>query len=141
VLFDYKGGHYLFNLREFDRCRMRGNCARLADPANVDPVTGAARNPEVNVWRQNVPAAWIEPADFLKLRDVSVTYTVPSTWARRIRARAASVTLAAHNVALWSDYSGFDPEVSSYGDVNFARADAYPVPMLRRVALSVTVGF
>jgi TonB-dependent starch-binding outer membrane protein SusC len=139
--FDYRAGHYLFNLREFDRCRVRSNCARLADPANVDLVTGTAVNAEANVWRQNIPAVWIEPADFLKLRDVSLTYTVPGAWARRIRASAASVTLAAHNVALWSDYSGIDPEVNSYGDVNFSRADAYPVPMLRRVSLSVNVGF
>ncbi|HXF96274.1 MAG TPA: SusC/RagA family TonB-linked outer membrane protein, partial [Gemmatimonadales bacterium] len=141
VLFDYKGGHFLFNQREFDRCRVRANCARLADPRNVDPVTGAALNPEVNVWRQNIPGAWIEPADFLKLRDVSLTYTMPGAWAQRFRATAASLTLAAHNVALWTDYSGMDPEVNSYGDVNFARADAYPVPMLRRLSLSVNLSF
>ncbi|HYT82486.1 MAG TPA: SusC/RagA family TonB-linked outer membrane protein [Gemmatimonadales bacterium] len=141
VLFDYKGGHFLFNQREFDRCRVRANCARLADPRNVDPVTGAALNPEVNVWRQNVPGVWVEPAHFLKLRDVSVSYAVPTTWARRARANSASITLAAHNVALWSDYSGFDPEVNSYGDVSFSRADAYPVPMLRRVSASLNLSF
>ncbi len=141
VLFDYKSGHYLFNQREFDRCRVRSNCARLADPRNVDPATGTALNPEVNVWRQNIPGVWIEPATFLKLRDLSVTYAIPPAWAGRFRASAASITLAAHNVALWSDYSGMDPEVNSYGDVNFSRADAYPAPMLRRVSLSVNASF
>ncbi|MGH7699576.1 MAG: TonB-dependent receptor plug domain-containing protein, partial [Gemmatimonadales bacterium] len=141
ILFDHKGGHYLFNQREFDRCRLRANCARLADPRNVDPAAGTVLNPEARVWQQNIPAVWIEPADFIKLRDVSLTYTVPPAWARRVRASTASITLAAHNLAQWTDYSGIDPEVNSYGDVNFSRADAYPAPMLRRLSLSVNVGF
>ncbi|MGH7506283.1 MAG: TonB-dependent receptor domain-containing protein, partial [Longimicrobiales bacterium] len=141
ALLDYKGGHYLFNYKEYDRCRFRDNCARLADPTNVDPVTGEALNPEVNVWRQTIRGAWIEKADFVKLRDLSLTYSLPPEWAQQFRASRASITLAGHNLAMWTDYSGIDPETNSYGNRSFVRADIYAAPMIRRLSLAVNLGF
>jgi TonB-linked SusC/RagA family outer membrane protein len=132
-LFDYKGGHYLYNYNEYNRCRFHGNCARVND-------VELAESPEAPVWRQ-VPGAYVEKADFVKLRDVSLTYTLPSVWAQRFRGSAASLTLAGHNLALWSDYSGIDPEVNSYGNRSFARADIYALPMMRRLSVSLNVGF
>lgn len=133
ALLDYKGGHYLYNYREYNRCRFHGNCERVNDPANAD-------NPELPVWQQ-VPGEYVEKADFMKLRDVSVTYTLPTVWAQRFRANAASLTVAGHNLALWSGYSGMDPELNSYGNRSFARADIYAVPMTRRVSASVNLSF
>ncbi|MHB1168301.1 MAG: hypothetical protein ACYC28_03365 [Longimicrobiales bacterium] len=112
----------------------------MADPSNVDPVTGEVLNPEVNVWRQ-VPSAWLEDASFVKLRDLSLTYTLPGNLVQRIGADAASITLAGHNLALWSDYSGLDPEVNGYGNRSFVRADVYAVPMIRRMTMSVNLSF
>lgn len=140
ALFDYKGGHKVFNYKEYNRCRFQDNCERMADPNNVDPVTGEVLNPEVYVWRQ-VPSAYLEDGDFIKLRDLSLTYTLPTEWATRIGADAASLTLAGHNLALWSDYSGIDPEVNGYGNRAFVRADVYAVPMIRRMTMSVNLSF
>ncbi|HEX2094915.1 MAG TPA: TonB-dependent receptor, partial [Longimicrobiaceae bacterium] len=144
VLLDHKGGHYIYNHKEFNRCGTAtvANCERINNPAN-------ANHPELPVWRQ-VRAAYIEKADFVKLRDLSLTYTVPTAWAQRFRATAASLTLAGRNLALWSDYSGIDPEVNGYGSGgitgggiarNFARADIFPVPMTRRVSVSLNLSF
>ncbi|HEV2130326.1 MAG TPA: hypothetical protein VGR27_04465, partial [Longimicrobiaceae bacterium] len=75
------------------------------------------------------------------LRDLSASYTLPSAWAQRMGASLASITLAGHNLAQWSDYSGIDPEVNTYGNRSFIRADVYPVPMIRRMSLSVNFSF
>jgi hypothetical protein len=141
ALLDYKGGHYLFNYKEYNRCRFQQNCARLADPANVELATGAALNPEVAVWTQSIPGAWIEDASFLKLRDVSVTYSLPSAWAQRFFATGASFTVAGHNLLQWTDYSGIDPETNTYGNRNFIRGDAYAAPMMRRFSTSLNLTF
>ena len=141
TLLDYKGGFKVFNYKERNRCLSSGNnCARMADPGNIDLATGAVLNPEVYVWRQ-VPVAFLEKGDFVKLRDVSLTYSLPGLWAARMHADAASLTLAGHNLALWSGYSGIDPEVNGYGNRSFVRADVYAVPMIRRVSLSVNLSF
>jgi TonB-dependent starch-binding outer membrane protein SusC len=134
ALLDHKGGHYLYNYKEYARCNVATqlNCERMNDPALAD-------HPDRPLWRTQFH--YIEKADFIKLRDLSLTYSLPSEWAQRMRADGASITLAGHNLALWSDYSGIDPEVNSYGNRNFARTDVYPVPMTRRLTMSLNVSF
>jgi hypothetical protein len=88
-----------------------------------------------------VPYAYLEDGDFIKLRDLSLTYSLPQNLVQRVGANAASITLAGHNLALWSDYSGLDPEVNGYGNRSFVRADIYAVPMIRRMTMSVNLSF
>jgi hypothetical protein len=135
MLLDYKGGHYIYNYKEFNRCALNQNCERVNDPSLADHI-------DRPIWlATNAQGYWIEPADFTKLRDLSVTYTLPSNLAQRFRANSASLTLAGHNLALWSDYSGLDPEVNGYGNRAFGRADVYPVPMLRRWSAALNFSF
>ncbi|MGH7577899.1 MAG: SusC/RagA family TonB-linked outer membrane protein [Longimicrobiales bacterium] len=156
VLFDHKGGHHLFNYKEYNRCAVNANCEGLHD-------AGMRQNADTVIWRStssvtessaaagsNASAGaplgyWIEKADFIKLRDLSLTYTLPSRIAQAFRATGASITVAGHNLAQWTDYSGLDPEASGYGPVpgrgNFARADVYPVPMLRRWSVAMNLSF
>lgn len=133
TLFDYKGGFYLFNYKEYNRCRFQANCERVNDPA-------LQGDPEMPVYRQ-VPGAYIEKADFIKFRDLSLTYAVPSAWITRTGASGASVTLAVRNLGLWTDYSGIDPEVNTYGNRSFVRADIYAAPMNRRASVAVNLSF
>lgn len=152
VLFDAKAGHHLFNYREYNRCAQNANCPRRHDPALMN-------HPDSIIWRSttSIPkasadagsianaqaplGAWIEKADFIKLRDVSLSYTVPGAWVRRFGASSATFTVAGRNLALWSDYSGMDPEVNGYGNRSFARFDGFPVPMLRRWSTAVNLSF
>jgi TonB-dependent starch-binding outer membrane protein SusC len=143
ALLDFKGGHYLFNQKERNRCQTANdNCAVVNDPRARFPVTAADSilNKELLVWR-TIPAMFIEPADFAKLRELSLVINTPVQWARRMGFESASFVLAGRNLALWSDYKGLDPEVSSYGGRNFVRVDAYAAPMTRRLSASVNLTF
>lgn len=145
ALLDYKGGFYLFNLKERNRCQsFNDNCARNNDPRARFPKTAADSllNKELAVWRNATPAAlWIEQADFVKLRELSLTYTVPPRWVAAARASGASVIVSGRNLSLWSDYSGIDPEVNSYGGRLFVRTDAYASPMTRRLSVAVNLTY
>jgi TonB-linked SusC/RagA family outer membrane protein len=145
VLLDHKGGNYLWNYKEYNRCAQNTNCERVNDPA-------LANHPDRPIWlATNAQGYWVEKADFVKLRDVSLTYTLPPSVARVARASAASFTVAGHNLAMWTDYTGLDPEVNGYGSrpdivlgrtaAAFARADVFPVPMLRRWSVAMNVSF
>jgi TonB-linked SusC/RagA family outer membrane protein len=143
ALLDHKGGHHIFNLKEFNRCSTANdNCALVNDPsyrfalANGD----TARHLEMLVRRQ-VHGVWVEKADFTKLRDLSLSWTLPTALLTRTGASAATLTLSGHNLALWSDYTGFDPEVNTYGGRNFVRVDAYASPMMRRWTLGLNLNF
>jgi outer membrane receptor protein involved in Fe transport len=86
--------------------------------------------------------AYMESADFARLREVSLTYSLPQQWAALFRAGSASVTLAGRNLALWTGYTGFDPEVvSGIADNQFLRQDFLTVPPDRRWVVRMNVGF
>jgi TonB-linked SusC/RagA family outer membrane protein len=143
TLLDYKGGHYLFNLKERNRCQpANDNCARNNDPRVRSPQTAADTllSRELVVWR-SVPGVFIEPADFVKLREVSISTTIPQRFIARTGAAQAQFVLSGRNLALWSDYSGLDPEVNSYGGRNFVRVDAYANPMARRFSAALNLTF
>jgi TonB-linked SusC/RagA family outer membrane protein len=144
ALLDYKGGHYLYNLQERNRCQSNDNCWRTNNPRARFPQTPEDQKlaNELAVYRStSVSPEWIQKADFTKLREVSLTFDVPSRYLRATRASTASVMLAARNLAVWSDYEGVDPEVNSYGGRNFVRVDAYAMPMTRRLSAALNLTF
>jgi TonB-dependent starch-binding outer membrane protein SusC len=143
ALLDYKGGHYLFNLKERSRCQAANdNCARNNDPRVRFPQTAADSllAKELIVWR-SIPSAFIEKADFVKLREVSLSISLPQRYVSRLGVGTADLVFSGRNLGLWSDYSGLDPEVNSYGGRNFVRVDAYANPNARRLAAQLNFTF
>ncbi len=131
VLADYKGGHKLFNMTQQ---------TRDADGNSWEAVNPAADTIAFKVRRYSTPQ-YIEAADFVKLREVSLTFTLPRTLAERAHARSMDLTVGGRNLAIWTKYSGPDPEVNIDGDANFTRGDYMSVPMLRRFVTTLNVNF
>jgi hypothetical protein len=88
-----------------------------------------------------VSPEWIQKGDFIKLREVSATFDLPTRYAQKARASSAFISLSARNLAVWSDYEGVDPEVNTYGGRNFVRVDAYAAPMMRRVSATINLTY
>jgi len=147
ALLDHKGGHKVFNLQERNRCQTANdNCARVNNPAARFPQGTTAADSilfkELAVYRStSVSPEWIQPGDFIKLREVSLSVDVPTRYAQKARASSASLVLSARNLALWTDYEGADPEVNSYGGRNFVRVDAYAAPMTRRLSATINLQY
>jgi TonB-dependent starch-binding outer membrane protein SusC len=146
ALVDHKGGYKLFNLQERNRCQTANdNCWRTNDPRARFPQTPEDQvlADELAVYRSaaGVSPEWIQKADFIKLREVSVTVDVPSRYLAQTRAQSASIILSARNLGIWSDYEGVDPEVNSYGGRNFVRIDAYAAPQTRRLSAAINLTY
>ena len=143
-LIDYKGGHKLVNIKEWNRCvAANDNCAYANTPRVRFPQTpqDSLLNKELAYYR-NTASGWsgfLEDAAFTKLRDLSLTITAPDRWAARAGAQSAHVVLSGHNLALWTDYTGLDPEVNNYSNRagGFARADVFAAPMTKRYTVAV----
>ncbi|MBU6367831.1 MAG: SusC/RagA family TonB-linked outer membrane protein, partial [Gemmatimonadetes bacterium] len=56
-----------------------------------------------------------ESGDFLRWRELAVTYTLGQDFAKKLGFRDASITLAGRNLLLWTKYSGQDPESNENG--------------------------
>jgi TonB-linked SusC/RagA family outer membrane protein len=146
ALLDHKGGHKVFNLQERNRCQgANDNCARVNNPAMRFPGPTRADSAlfkELQVYRSgSVSPEWIQKADFIKLREISLSVMLPQRYAQRAKVQSASLVLSARNLAVWSDYEGVDPEVNSYGGRNFVRVDAYAAPMMRRLTSAIHLQF
>ncbi len=121
-------------LSKYERLRRYGN------PTPGQPAFVQANGKATTV--NDVREAFLEPGDFLRLRELSATYTVPSKYLRSLRntISGASVTWAMQNVKLWTDYSGSDPEINSQSGA-FSRQDFLTVPNPRKQTIRVNLNF
>ena len=54
----------------------------------------------------------VEDGSFIRLKTVQLAYMLPADFLKRIKIKSAKVYMAAQNIITWSNYSGYDPEVS-----------------------------
>ena len=90
-------------------------------------------------------------SDFIRLREISLSYRVPSDMIEGLGLDNATLTFGGRNVKLWmlGDYRGIDPEINpsancTGGGVNcnfLTGTEAFGVPIPRRFALSARIGF
>jgi TonB-linked SusC/RagA family outer membrane protein len=138
TLFNYRGGYNIFNsTREF-RCGQFYNCQDIQDRS-----TPLADQAKVMARLMGTSGPYIEDADFVKLRELAFTYTVPRRWASMARVDNASITVAGRNLATWTDYTGFDPEVNSNANAanQFTTSDFLAQPPVRMWTVRFNLGF
>jgi TonB-linked SusC/RagA family outer membrane protein len=121
-------------LSKYERLRRYGN-PNAGQPAFITDSTASPLT--VN----DVQDAYIQDATFIRLRELSVSYTLPQRWARMLQATTATITLAGQNLALWTKYQGFDPEVVSNALALFNRDDFFTQPPVRRYVIRMNVTF
>ncbi len=121
-------------LSKYERLRRYGN-PTAGQPAFLTETTGAAMT--VN----DVQDAYIQDGTFIRLREVSLSYALPLKWAQAFRATTATLTLAGQNLALWTKYEGYDPEVVSNALALYNRDDFFTQPPVRRYVVRVNVTF
>jgi TonB-dependent starch-binding outer membrane protein SusC len=163
TLFEYKAGHYtITNLTDGFR---KANASIGRNTFGAAQVEAAVENP-ASTAEQRLDAALLwankykalspydgmnqnEHGDFVRWREISLTYQAPDKLAGRLGARDMSLSLTGRNLMLWTRYSGVDNETNVFGrsstggiDNNFGDAiEAFGFPIPRRVSLSVRLGY
>jgi len=143
ALVDFKRGNKMFNSDEEVRCDGAlgvGLCEANYHPERYSPIylaqlstTGASLG---------IEDAFIQNASFVKLREVSATYTLPERWLRRAGVSRAAITLAARELHTWTDYRGPDPEVRfNPTSTSVLNEDQGLVPPLSQFVASIHLTF
>lgn len=87
---------------------------------------------------------FVEDASYVKLREFSVGYTVDQSLLSKVGlnryAKGLKLALIGRNLYTWTNYSGFDPDVTSGGDFNF-RIEGFRPPQFRTLTGQVEVTF
>ena len=110
VSLDYKGGFSLFNQTTQFYCLNTNTCSD--ETLTSTPLEDQARLVAMRFKTPATTAGYWENGQFWRLREVGATYTMPQALASGLRARDASLTLAARNLKVWTSYKGTDPEAN-----------------------------
>lgn len=107
--------------------------------------------PGFNARTQGIFEYWVEDGTFVKLRELSATYTLDQAPIRRVFRDGVDVTVSGRNLWVWTDYSGYDPELNLFGtnagglgSVQTTAADrgfdfgGYPIPRVWSVSARFT---
>ena len=85
---------------------------------------------------------FVEDATFVKLREVALRYSLEESQfrpLRRLGVQRAVLSLIGRNLAMWTDYSGYDPEIidDNEGGAIAERVDSFTFPSYRTFTFGV----
>ncbi|MDX1624017.1 MAG: SusC/RagA family TonB-linked outer membrane protein [Gemmatimonadota bacterium] len=135
ALFDWKSDVVIENNNDWFRWAFASSRFRWDPELSDDPRNKTLRALVIN------GEPLIEDSEFLRFRELSVAWTLPFDWTRKLGARRASVTVAGRNLGLWTDYPGIDPEVNGFGAANIANTDFLTVPPSRRFQATINLTY
>jgi TonB-linked SusC/RagA family outer membrane protein len=142
-LLDWQKGGEAVNLTRllFDAGNNSADCTN--DP-ETDPCLGSATNPgRLRSFGTNT-AVYLESTTFLKLRELTVSWALPQSFVSGVWGALdnARLSLSGRDLITVTDYSGFDPEVSNFGNQAIGRnIDVAPFPRSRSFWFGLDVGF
>ena len=86
---------------------------------------------------------FVHDASFLRVRNVTLRYNLPTGWAEKIGLQSAGIYASAQNLYTFTKYFGYNPEANNYGNTTQPTygVDQGSYPMARTVTLGVNVGF
>jgi TonB-linked SusC/RagA family outer membrane protein len=140
-LVDFKTGFYKWDAVTRVRCSLFNVCLENAAPLDFvdsDPATLAAyQNGDAFGYH------YINDSSFFRFREVSASITLPDSYATRIGASRASLTLSARNLGTISNWTGMDPEARFLGGARglFGGFEQNHLPQLTSFVTSINLTF
>jgi TonB-linked SusC/RagA family outer membrane protein len=129
------GGNFVFGQTYLSNQKVAGPGAGMAVPLNEAWFTGPG-----GVFNGPV-SLFIENSGFVKLREISVGYTLDQRWVNRLFGfQSIDVRLSGRNLLTFTKYKGIDPETSLLGSLTSVRGiDYFNDPQVRSFVLSLTL--
>lgn len=117
------------------RCQLFHTCLEYVQPQNTDPKLlaqyfsgGPLRDFTIN------------DAGYVKFRELSLAYDVPSKYSARVGARGATLAASVRNLGMWTSYTGIDPE-SQFVAGSPTQVDQAELPQLLTWAFTVRLNY
>ncbi len=149
LFFAYQYGNKIYNHNKFfgegggarDAARVifASNLARWQKPGDI---TDVPRPDGINVNNyRDGGSRWLEDGSFLRLKSLTVGYTLPKELTRRVGIQGLRVYAVGTNLWLLTKYTGLDPESSASSDPNSQGIDlgTPPQPVGFQGGISLTL--
>lgn len=136
VFFQYSYGNSVFNYNryffEHGGTRTTGYMSQQLDRwQQPGDITDIPRMNSKNYDANLRPSRHVEDASYLRLKNISLGYNLPSSLISKIGASKIRVYVAGQNVLTFTKYTGLDPEVSGGGSEINQGIDLGVMPQLR----------
>jgi hypothetical protein len=136
---DFKTGFTKLDGNYRVRCYFFSECRENWYPTEFDPAL-IAEVQDAGTYA----GALLDDGDFLKLRELSVNYALPSEWVSRVGARTGSITVAGRNLYTWTKFMGLEPESTFNGGSrggSFSLWEQNVLPQLTQFIVTFNVSF
>jgi outer membrane receptor protein involved in Fe transport len=139
---NYRGGFKVYNSTAQFRCAVFLDCQAANDKSvGLAEQARAMASARANFGLDASDAGYVEDGTFWKLREVTITAVAPPSWSGRLGLSDLTLTLSGRNLATWTDYTGFDPEINWNGTSNFSTAEFLTQPHVRYYTARVSIGW
>lgn len=91
----------------------------------------------------NASSRYVEDGSYVRLKNVTLAYNIPPSLLSKIKIRSARVYVTGINLATFTDYTGWDPEVNTdyrAGNRNQG-SDFYAAPQIKSLTFGINLGF
>lgn len=128
------------------------DCYRAANPIIGDqgysdgfyPTPSSYSSPSnARTYTSNIIDKWVSDGSYIRLKNISLSYTFPDRWTRAIRMSNLTLGVSAQNLWTWTRYKGFDPESSSSLGTSNSKigVDYSSYPAVKTVMFNLSINF
>ncbi|WP_209147921.1 MULTISPECIES: SusC/RagA family TonB-linked outer membrane protein [Chitinophaga] len=145
VFFQGVQGNSIFNLNRFEQESMTGVSNQSTAVLDRWTLTHPSQNiprASANGQPYQVTSRQVEDGSYIRLRNIQLAYNFPASWLKRAGIQNAKLYVSAQNLLTFTDYSGFDPEVSRFGQDNLSQGTdygSYPATKIFLVGLNISL--
>ena len=148
TMMDFVHGNQILNLNNI-RLEQGSPATNIVADRYLDawtPATPNAKFPRINFTPgtigSDITSDLLEDGSFVRLRSVTLDYPLPDRLLSRYGLSMTRVYVTASNWKTWTNYSGFNPDVSSLGLGNVNRGiDVGAYPLAKSVTFGVNLSY
>jgi TonB-dependent starch-binding outer membrane protein SusC len=109
-----------------------------ANATMFSPFSSGTAAPVFHSWA-------VEDGSFLRLNNISIGYSLPNKWIKKLYMTKFRIYATVYNAFLWTKYTGYDPEVSATRNSGYSQltpgVDYSGYPKSRNYTVGVNVNF
>lgn len=126
------GGEFPANLNQY------ATVANRWTPTNQNSMMPSFRTGS-NIYSNAYSSRVIEDGSYLRLKTVFLGYNIPEKYLKKFKIKTFQLYTSAQNLALWTNYTGYDPEVSIVNSALAQGIDFSAYPRNRTITLGLNI--
>ena len=134
------GGGKIYNGKKAARGDFRDNIETDVADGRWTPNNPSTTIPRANTNELPASTYFLEKGDFFRINNLTLGYTISNSILSKMKMQSLRIYVTAQNVATFTKYSGFTPEISTGGTLA-AGIESAIYPTTRTFAFGINVGF